>query len=431
MSEHQIRSDSDRALQEAVYVDPSGVSTLGDKSVIKLCLDPPLEQQRKPLIKASLVAEILLRRWLYAPEAGKEFDTAIKSIVPNDLNRECESIPGPRTCPRYFAPANVQFNEGSFQMQAWRTLLQRIRAFTAADGLIPVVCADGTSIALPFTLNDTDPPRSIMDAAGKSAINKAGEAQGLWSYAGEDYSVRLCCNLREPMVGSSFALPVLIAIQRKRGLLDFPHLAVLSTGEIRDGSVHNVGDRELKMDLAVKLGVDRFFATGSDLGLPHFPLNSGLNVKEALRIIRDALNRGGARHGAPNHRLRPLDFSNYINYKCKGFTGREWLLEHIELWPCHDTERALLIVGEPGMGKSAILAQLIHRNPGASYVAHHFCQSDEKKTLNPGEFVRSLAAMLAEGLPAYARKLDNPEVIAALSENDARTTLLAHSRKES
>ena len=116
-------------------------------------------------------------------------------------------------------------------------------------------------------------------------------------------------------------------------------------------------------------------------------------------------------------RLQPFDFADYLFTKRRDFCGREWLFQEIEQWRAQPgAQRALLIVGDPGIGKSAIVAQLIHANPGGQVLAHHCCQFRSRETLRPGRFIRSLAAQIASQLEGYAASLDDPKVEAALGE---------------
>ena len=57
------------------------------------------------------------------------------------------------------------------------------------------------------------------------------------------------------------------------------------------------------------------------------------------------------------------------------------------------------IVGEPGIGKSAIVAELLHRNPSGQVLARHCCRSDESSSLQPALEMRALAAQIAAALP--------------------------------
>jgi len=116
-------------------------------------------------------------------------------------------------------------------------------------------------------------------------------------------------------------------------------------------------------------------------------------------------------------RLQPFDFADYLFTKRRDFCGREWLFQEIEQWRAEaGRQRALLIVGDPGIGKSAIVAQLIHANRGGQVLAHHCCQFRSRETLRPGRFIRSLAAQIASQLDGYAARLDDPKVEAALGE---------------
>ncbi|MBK6973769.1 MAG: hypothetical protein IPH26_12765 [Sterolibacteriaceae bacterium] len=95
------------------------------------------------------------------------------------------------------------------------------------------------------------------------------------------------------------------------------------------------------------------------------------------------------------------DFSAYMAHKGKDFVGRNWLFRDIDAWLAQPAPRALLIRADFGVGKSAIMAELVRRNPEGAIVGWHFCQHDTQDTLNPVTFVRSLAAQFATALPGY------------------------------
>lgn len=121
------------------------------------------------------------------------------------------------------------------------------------------------------------------------------------------------------------------------------------------------------------------------------------------------------------HQLQPWDFAAFLHDKRKDFTGREWLFEEIDAWRLQSgAHRVLLVTGDPGVGKSAIVAELVHHNRNGQVIAYHCCQSDTQATLEPWRFVRSVAAMLASRLPAYASQLDVPAVRDCLSEESTR-----------
>src|SRR5207302_8391700 len=108
--------------------------------------------------------------------------------------------------------------------------------------------------------------------------------------------------------------------------------------------------------------------------------------------------------------------SSFLHQKRQHFTGRQWLFDRIDTWRALTGERALLIKGDPGTGKSAIVAELVHRNPQGQVLAYYCCQADTPVTLKPATLIRTLAAMIAEKLPAYAECLRESEVELALGD---------------
>jgi len=151
--------------------------------------------------------------------------------------------------------------------------------------------------------------------------------------------------------------------------------------------------------------------------------------------------RGASKHGRAEARLRrsvataqnlrtethrgsagpvsaPWDFGPFLAAKLKNFTGRQWLFHEIDEWRAVGSEPALLIVGEPGIGKSALVAALVHKNPGGQVLAHHCFRADTPATLEPAGFVRGLVAMLSARLGDYAAMLNEPSVVSALRSAD-------------
>lgn len=140
-----------------------------------------------------------------------------------------------------------------------------------------------------------------------------------------------------------------------------------------------------------------------------------------LQFIDAARQHKPPRYRRWYHQLQPWDFASFLYDKRKNFTGREWLFDEIDAWrAASDAQRVLLITGDPGVGKSAIVAQLVHHNVGGSVIAYHCCQSDTRATLEPWRFVRSIAAMLASRLLEYASQLDLPAIREILSEESCR-----------
>jgi WD40 repeat protein len=129
----------------------------------------------------------------------------------------------------------------------------------------------------------------------------------------------------------------------------------------------------------------------------------------AIRDLRAAI----ANHQKPIGRSdwswpQPWDFTSYRSEKRQGFVGRQWLFEEVRAWATNpDSEQALLIGADYGVGKSAFLAELLDTGAaGLLVVAYHFCRADISDTLEAGRFVRSLASQLADALPAYRALLE-------------------------
>jgi hypothetical protein len=103
------------------------------------------------------------------------------------------------------------------------------------------------------------------------------------------------------------------------------------------------------------------------------------------------------------------------------FTGRDWLFDRLDAWLA-GPRRCLMIEGDTGTGKTAVVAELIRRNPGRRLLAYHFC-TPAASTLDPISAVKSLAGMLATGVDAYAERLQSGTLGNALTGKDAAAML--------
>ena len=134
----------------------------------------------------------------------------------------------------------------------------------------------------------------------------------------------------------------------------------------------------------------------------------------------EAARRGEKRYRSWHHMLAPFDFAGFLHAKQDRFTGRQWLFDAIDAWRSVEQGRALLIKGDPGVGKSAVVAELVHCNPGGQVLAYHCCQWDVGDTLEPWRFVRSIAAMIAGRSEDFAALLNDPNLRDILSEESCR-----------
>jgi hypothetical protein len=135
-----------------------------------------------------------------------------------------------------------------------------------------------------------------------------------------------------------------------------------------------------------------------------------------LTALEARLGGQPARYRSWVETLKPWDFAPLLFEKRRDFRGRQWVFDEIDAWRISGRERMLLITGDPGAGKSAIVAELVHRNPHGQVLAYHCCQADVPETLRPARFVRSLAAMIASQLPSYAALLEQSQVADVLDQ---------------
>jgi WD40 repeat protein len=147
-----------------------------------------------------------------------------------------------------------------------------------------------------------------------------------------------------------------------------------------------------------------------------------LGFKRLIEAIQAHLRGEPPRYRRWNDRFPPFDFGVYLDPIRRDFCGREWLFKRLDAWRTESgRQRALLLTGDPGIGKSAIVAQLVHLNPGGQVLAYYCCTVNIAETLRPDRFVRGIAGMIASQLDAYASQLGDPKVDAALGAGRCET----------
>ena len=99
-----------------------------------------------------------------------------------------------------------------------------------------------------------------------------------------------------------------------------------------------------------------------------------------------------------------FDFIPFLSRRRRDFAGREWLFERLDRMLAGHS-RAVLITGDPGIGKSAIVAELVYTNPDSRILAYYCCQWDDPDTLDGGNFVAHLAGMIASRIEEYGARL--------------------------
>ncbi len=95
--------------------------------------------------------------------------------------------------------------------------------------------------------------------------------------------------------------------------------------------------------------------------------------------------------------LKPIDFKLDIYRHIKDFVGRDWIINDIGKWIDKAKENLLFITGDPGSGKTALMAKLIQVFPQVG--AYHFCIAKYETSLIPDKFIHSIASQLATQIP--------------------------------
>jgi hypothetical protein len=98
------------------------------------------------------------------------------------------------------------------------------------------------------------------------------------------------------------------------------------------------------------------------------------------------------------------DLTKRLDDLTHGFVGRGWLIDQVNAFISQDVFRYMVIVGQPGIGKSAFAARLVQLGKANAY---HFCVAREGGSLEPIAFVRSLGEQLARGVPGFGEHIIN------------------------
>lgn len=118
--------------------------------------------------------------------------------------------------------------------------------------------------------------------------------------------------------------------------------------------------------------------------------------------------------------LQTSNFASQLRSARDDFTGREWFFECVARW-LDGPRRCFRLEGVTGTGKTAIVAELVRRNPDGRLLAYHFCTPSQ---LGAGGFVRSLAGMLAASVEPYAALLNSARLEQFLGSADPSRMLV-------
>ncbi len=123
-----------------------------------------------------------------------------------------------------------------------------------------------------------------------------------------------------------------------------------------------------------------------------------------------------------NNYLKPIKSEARIcRLLSKVFYGREWLFDAVENWRLETSRESRLfwIMGDPGVGKSAFVAQLTHTRSD-TVIAAQFVEWDKPDHRDARRVVRSIAFQLATRLPDYRKLLLTLPEISELDQKDEK-----------
>lgn len=94
-----------------------------------------------------------------------------------------------------------------------------------------------------------------------------------------------------------------------------------------------------------------------------------------------------------------LNMSSLANYDCGPIITQE-----VNIWLSEPSNRTLVLVGAPGLGKSAFAAQLSVRRKDA-IKCKIFCRHDESSRRSTRNLIRTIAFQLAQSVPDLWRPI--------------------------
>ena len=104
------------------------------------------------------------------------------------------------------------------------------------------------------------------------------------------------------------------------------------------------------------------------------------------------------------------------NFSSPGFVGREWVFRQMdEILNASDT-RGVLLVADPGWGKSTIMKHLISSSSSSAVIheniiGYHFCKYDDESTRDGKKFVKKLVPLIGKKISDFRTILEKDGLI--------------------
>ena len=106
------------------------------------------------------------------------------------------------------------------------------------------------------------------------------------------------------------------------------------------------------------------------------------------------------------HFYKEEDYQLPQNFSSPGFVGREWVFRQMEeIFNTSDT-RGVLLVADPGWGKSAIIKRLISSSSSCAVIhentiGYHFCKYNNEPTRDGKRFVEKLVPLIGKKISEF------------------------------
>ncbi len=119
----------------------------------------------------------------------------------------------------------------------------------------------------------------------------------------------------------------------------------------------------------------------------------------------------------PGRVSKEPDYSYRQNFSNPGFAGREWVFRQIELHILNVSDvRGVVLVADPGWGKSAIMERLISSSSSSAIIheniiGYHFCKYNKKSTRNGKRFVKNLVQLIGKKIDKFREIVDKDQLI--------------------
>jgi hypothetical protein len=274
--------------------EPAIVSSFSDALVSEWIINEAVSDANR-----ALAAEVWLRRWLYKKNYPKTFIHAIN-------HGRYKGLPG------YSDEFSNAFDEllkirdggdgkifptfnfkNTTENEVWNLLLNRIRSYLEADGLIALVpkgnhaAEDG--VAVPFQL---EPGTGIVNAKDESLFSWENDLENFRQSYDFEMKVRVSAVFpkdKQPS-GTSFGLALAVARERLGGRLGwFKPLDILVTGSVANRSIESVEGKIAKQALANRIGCALFVAPEIESRDGNVGIAAGTPLKTALRSVEENL----------------------------------------------------------------------------------------------------------------------------------------------